>query len=113
MAKEKIKPKQFVTDSNISVKPVYSKSKNSTESPGKYPFTRGIHSGMYRDRLWTMRQYSGFGDAVQSNKRYKFMLDSGQTGLSMAFDLPTQIGHDLIQRVLKVKLEKLVFQLHH
>ncbi len=49
---------------------------------------------MYRDRLWTMRQYSGFGDAVQSNKRYKFMLDSGQTGLSMAFDLPTQNGHD-------------------
>ena len=94
MAKEKVKPKQFVTDSNIPVKPVYSKSKNSTESPGKYPFTRGIHSGMYRDRLWTMRQYSGFGDAVQSNKRYKFMLDSGQTGLSMAFDLPTQIGHD-------------------
>ena len=94
MAKEKIKPKQFVTDSNIPVKPIYSKSKNSTESPGKYPFTRGIHSGMYRDRFWTMRQYSGFGDAVQSNKRYKFMLDSGQTGLSMAFDLPTQIGHD-------------------
>ncbi len=94
MAKEKVKPKQFVTDSNISVKPFYSKSKNSTESPGEYPFTRGIHSGMYRDRLWTMRQYSGFGDAVQSNKRYKFMLDSGQTGLSMAFDLPTQIGHD-------------------
>ena len=94
MAKEKVKPKQFVTDSNIPVKPVYSKSKNSTESPGEYPFTRGIHSGMYRDRLWTMRQYSGFGDAVQSNKRYKFMLDSGQTGLSMAFDLPTQIGHD-------------------
>ena len=94
MTKEKAKPKQFVTDSNIPVKPVYSKSKNSTESPGKYPFTRGIHSGMYRDRLWTMRQYSGFGDAAQSNKRYKFMLDSGQTGLSMAFDLPTQIGHD-------------------
>ena len=94
MTKEKVKPKQFVTDSNIPVNPVYSKSKNSTESPGKYPFTRGIHSGMYRDRLWTMRQYSGFGDAVQSNKRYKFMLDSGQTGLSMAFDLPTQIGHD-------------------
>ena len=64
MTKEKVKPKQFVTDSNIPVKPVYSKSKNSTESPGKYPFTRGIHSGMYRDRLWTMRQYSGFGDAA-------------------------------------------------
>jgi len=94
MVKKKIKSKQFVTDSNIPVKQIYSKSKNSTESPGKYPFTRGIHSGMYRDRFWTMRQYSGFGDAVQTNKRYKFMLDSGQTGLSMAFDLPTQIGYD-------------------
>jgi len=73
MAKEKVKPKQFVTDSNIPVKPVYNQSKNSKESPGEYPFTRGIHSGMYRDRLWTMRQYSGFGDAAQTNKRYKFM----------------------------------------
>ena len=95
MTKEKAKTKQFVTDSNIPVEPIYSKLKNSKkEDPGQYPFTRGIHSGMYRDRLWTMRQYSGFGDAAQSNKRYKFMLDSGQTGLSMAFDLPTQIGHD-------------------
>jgi len=94
MEKKKAKTNEFVTDSNIPVKPIYSQSKNSKESPGKYPFTRGIHSGMYRDRLWTMRQYSGFGDAAQSNKRYKFMLDSGQTGLSMAFDLPTQIGHD-------------------
>jgi len=94
MTKEKAKTKEFVTDSNIPVKPIYNQSKNSKESPGKYPFTRGIHSGMYRDRLWTMRQYSGFGDAAQSNKRYKFMLGSGQTGLSMAFDLPTQIGHD-------------------
>ena len=49
---------------------------------------------MYRDRFWTMRQYAGFGDAAQSNKRYKFMLEKGQTGISMAFDLPTQIGHD-------------------
>ena len=63
-------------------------------TPGKYPFTRGIHAGMYRDRLWTMRQYSGFGDASQTNKRFKFMLEKGQTGLSMAFDLPTQIGYD-------------------
>jgi methylmalonyl-CoA mutase N-terminal domain/subunit len=95
MVKEKIKPKQFVTDSNIPVKPVYHSKKNLAEAvPGEYPFTRGIHTGMYRDRLWTMRQYSGFGDAAQSNKRYKFMLDSGQTGLSMAFDLPTQIGYD-------------------
>ncbi|MCH2407535.1 MAG: methylmalonyl-CoA mutase family protein, partial [Candidatus Nitrosopelagicus sp.] len=96
MGKEKIKPKQFVTDSNIPVKSIYygqPKKSKDTES-GKYPFTRGIHSGMYRDRLWTMRQYSGFGDAAQTNKRYRFMLEKGQTGLSMAFDLPTQIGHD-------------------
>ena len=96
MVKEKIKPKQFVTDSNIPVKPVYyGQTKNSKkDEPGKYPFTRGIHPGMYRERLWTMRQYSGFGDAAQTNKRYRYMLENGQTGLSMAFDLPTQIGHD-------------------
>ena len=95
LGKEKTKPKQFVTDSNIPVRPIYSSEKNLAEGvPGEYPFTRGIHSGMYRDRLWTMRQYSGFGDAAQTNKRYRFMLEKGQTGLSMAFDLPTQIGHD-------------------
>ena len=88
--------KKYVTDSNIPIKPFYQKStKNHVkEEPGKFPFTRGIHQGMYRDRFWTMRQYAGFGDAVQSNKRYKFMLEKGQTGISMAFDLPTQIGHD-------------------
>ncbi len=64
------------------------------EDAGKFPFTRGIHSGMYRDRFWTMRQYSGFGDAKLTNERFKFMLEKGQTGLSMAFDLPTQIGYD-------------------
>jgi len=96
MKKEKSKPKQFVTDSSIPVKPIYygQIKKSNDEESGKYPFTRGIHSGMYRDRLWTMRQYSGFGDAAQTNKRYRFMLEKGQTGLSMAFDLPTQIGHD-------------------
>ena len=88
--------KKYVTDSNIPIKPFYQKStkKHVKEEPGKFPFTRGIHQGMYRDRFWTMRQYAGFGDAVQSNKRYKFMLEKGQTGISMAFDLPTQIGHD-------------------
>jgi len=61
MAKEKVKPKQFVTDSNIPVKPIYGSKKNLAEAmSGEYPFTRGIHAGMYRDRLWTMRQYSGF-----------------------------------------------------
>ena len=85
-----------VTDSNIPVRPVYHKSrkKEVREAPGKYPFTRGIHPGMYRSRLWTMRQYSGFGNAEQTNERFKFMLGKGQTGLSMAFDLPTQMGHD-------------------
>ncbi len=64
------------------------------EQPGQFPFTRGIHPGMYRDRLWTMRQYAGFGDARETNKRYRYLLAHGQTGLSMAFDLPTQIGYD-------------------
>jgi methylmalonyl-CoA mutase, N-terminal domain len=62
--------------------------------PGEFPFTRGIHPTMYRGRLWTMRQYAGFGDAVESNRRYRYLLDQGQTGLSVAFDLPTQIGLD-------------------
>ena len=96
MVKTTSKPKQFVTDSSIPIKSFYQlSSKNSKkEEPGKYPFTRGIHAGMYRDRLWTMRQYSGFGNAKETNKRFKFLLGKGQTGLSMAFDLPTQIGHD-------------------
>jgi methylmalonyl-CoA mutase N-terminal domain/subunit len=63
-------------------------------APGEYPFTRGIHPGMYRERPWTMRQYAGFGSAEESNRRYKFLLASGQTGLSVAFDLPTQMGRD-------------------
>jgi len=62
--------------------------------PGEYPFTRGIHPRMYRERPWTMRQYAGFGSATESNRRYKFLLASGQTGLSVAFDLPTQMGRD-------------------
>jgi len=62
--------------------------------PGEYPFTRGIQPTMYRGRLWTMRQYAGFADAEESNKRYRYLLEQGQTGLSIAFDLPTQIGYD-------------------
>ncbi len=62
--------------------------------PGAFPYTRGIHEQMYRERLWTMRQYAGFGSAAESNRRYRFLLASGQTGLSVAFDLPTQIGRD-------------------
>ena len=63
-------------------------------APGAFPYTRGIHAQMYRERLWTMRQYAGFGSAAESNRRYRFLLASGQTGLSVAFDLPTQMGRD-------------------
>ena len=67
---------------------------NPGELPGQYPFTRGIHPDMYRRRLWTMRQYAGFGSAEESNRRYRFLLSQGITGLSVAFDLPTQMGMD-------------------
>jgi methylmalonyl-CoA mutase, N-terminal domain len=63
-------------------------------APGQYPFTRGLHAGGYRARLWTMRQYAGFGTAAESNRRYRYLLERGTTGLSVAFDLPTQIGYD-------------------
>jgi len=62
--------------------------------PGEYPFTRGVQPTMYRSRFWTMRQYAGFGTAEETNKRYRYLLGHGQTGLSVAFDLPTQIGYD-------------------
>ncbi len=62
--------------------------------PGEFPFTRGIQPTMYRGRVWSMRQYSGFATAEESNRRYRFLLEQGQTGLSVAFDLPTQIGYD-------------------
>src|SRR5512145_1671496 len=62
--------------------------------PGAYPFTRGVQPTMYRGKFWTMRQYAGFGSAEESNRRYRYLLEQGQTGLSVAFDLPTQIGLD-------------------
>ena len=62
--------------------------------PGAFPFTRGVYETMYRGRLWTMRQYAGFGTAAETNRRYRYLLDHGQTGLSVAFDLPTQMGYD-------------------
>ena len=62
--------------------------------PGSFPFTRGIHPTMYRGRLWTMRQYAGFGSAAESNRRYRYLLEHGVSGLSVAFDLPTQMGYD-------------------
>jgi len=86
--------KNSVTDSGIPIPPYFEEYKTNPETPGKFPFTRGIHELMYRKRLWTMRQYAGYGTAEESNKRYKYLLSQGTTGLSVAFDLPTQIGYD-------------------
>jgi len=89
------------TSSHIPVRPLYTPADLATFDydtqagyPGQYPFTRGVQPTMYRGRLWTMRQYAGMGDAEESNKRYKYLLSQGTTGLSVAFDLPTQIGMD-------------------
>ena len=89
------------TPSHIPVKPLYTPADRKGSDyeaevgyPGEYPFTRGVQATMYRGRLWTMRQYAGMGDAEESNKRYKYLLANGTTGLSVAFDLPTQIGMD-------------------
>jgi methylmalonyl-CoA mutase N-terminal domain/subunit len=85
--------KTIKTSSGIEIKEVYTESK-SIELPGKFPFTRGIQNDMYRGKMWTMRQYAGFSTASESNKRYHYLLSQGTTGLSVAFDLPTQIGYD-------------------
>jgi len=88
----------FSTTSGIELRPIYlPRDFDYAEKlglPGQYPFTRGIQETMYRGRFWTMRQYAGFGTAEQTNERFKYLLKSGQTGLSTAFDLPTQMGHD-------------------
>src|ERR1700724_2609020 len=92
---------RFTTLSGIPLERVYtpdpvvdSEAEASIGFPGEFPFTRGIYPTMYRGRLWTMRQYAGFGSAAESNERYRYLLARGQTGLSVAFDLPTQIGMD-------------------
>ncbi len=94
----------FVTSSGFPVEPVYGPWDAPDVSerlgmPGEFPFTRGIYPSMYRSRLWTMRQYAGFSTAEESNRRYRFLLEQGQTGLSVAFDLPTQIGYDSDDRM--------------
>lgn len=85
--------KKIKTGSGIEIREVYTEAK-SLELPGEFPYTRGIQKDMYRGRLWTMRQYAGFSTAAESNKRYHYLLSQGTTGLSVAFDLPTQIGYD-------------------
>lgn len=86
--------KKISTDSGIVIQPLYTNPVPMDEMPGIFPFTRGIHASMYRDKLWTMRQYAGFSTAEASNKRYHYLLSQGVMGLSVAFDLPTQIGYD-------------------
>jgi len=92
-------PRRF-TDSGIEIKPLYTEDdlpENLPEKlgkPGEYPFTRGVHERMYRDRQWTMRQYAGYASAKETNERFHYLIDHGSTGLSMAFDLPTQLGRD-------------------
>jgi methylmalonyl-CoA mutase, N-terminal domain len=87
---------ELTTDSDIPIKPVYRAEDAGPPqpAPGEYPYTRGIYPTMYRGRLWTMRQYAGFASARESNTRYRYLLSQGQTGLSVAFDLPTQLGLD-------------------
>lgn len=85
---------KHTTTSGINIKEIYTSAKPMDEVPGQFPFTRGIQKDMYRGRLWTMRQYAGFSTAEESNRRYHYLLAQGTTGLSVAFDLPTQIGFD-------------------
>lgn len=100
LAKNPERKKEFTTASFSQVKEIYHPAditgtyEEKLNFPGQYPFTRGIQPTMYRGRYWTMRQYAGFGNAKESNERYKYLLEQGQSGLSVAFDLPTQIGYD-------------------
>ncbi len=101
LKRNKERRESFATNSGIEVKRVYDPQDLEQFDylaelgyPGEYPFTRGVQPTMYRGRLWTMRQYAGFGTAEESNKRYRYLFEQGQTGLSVAFDLPTQMGRD-------------------
>lgn len=92
---------KFKSDSDRPIKPLYTPLdiedidyEEKINFPGQFPFTRGVYSTMYRSKLWTMRQYAGFGNARETNERFRYLLEQGQTGLSVAFDLPTQIGYD-------------------
>ncbi|MGM0445970.1 MAG: acyl-CoA mutase large subunit family protein [Bacillota bacterium] len=92
---------EFKSDSGRTIKPLYTPLdleeidyEENINYPGQFPFTRGVYPTMYRSKFWTMRQYAGFGNAKETNQRFRYLLDQGQTGLSVAFDLPTQIGYD-------------------
>jgi len=100
MAKARTRDANFTTISGTELQPLYGPDDAQTDYdrdlgyPGQFPFTRGVHPTMYRGRLWTMRQFAGFGTAAQTNERFKFLLAHGQTGLSVAFDFPTLMGYD-------------------
>ena len=97
----KLRKERFATDAGIEIEGAYDASSlgdwdpdSRLGRPGQYPFTRGVQETMYRGRFWTMRQYAGFGTAEATNSRFRYLLSQGQTGLSVAFDLPTQMGYD-------------------
>ncbi|MFY0546402.1 acyl-CoA mutase large subunit family protein [Brevibacillus sp. H7] len=100
LSKTPERKERFATSSDIEIHPLYVPEEiddaymEKIGFPGEYPFTRGVQPNMYRGRFWTMRQYAGFGSADETNKRFRYLLEQGQTGLSVAFDLPTQIGYD-------------------
>ena len=98
----------FATESDLDVAPLYgpADAPDNVGFPGEYPFTRGVQPSMYRGRLWTMRQYAGFSTPEDSNARYRFLLSQGQTGLSVAFDLPTQTGYDADHELARAEIGK-------
>jgi methylmalonyl-CoA mutase N-terminal domain/subunit len=100
-AREPERDALFTTISGEELKPLYTPEdladtdpERDIGYPGEYPFTRGVYPSMYRGRLWTMRQFAGFGTAEETNERFRYLLEHGQTGLSTAFDMPTLMGHD-------------------
>ena len=112
--KEKIKERKstFKTSSGINIEPFFTpddvdkNTQNKNSFPGEFPYVRGVQPTMYRGRFWTMRQYAGFGSASETNNRFKYLLDKGQTGLSVAFDLPTQMGYDSDSPISKGEVGK-------
>src|SRR5260221_1611792 len=95
MAKIGLSERRFTTISGVEVEPFYEEPPpGELGPPGEFPYTRGIHRDMYRGKLWTMRQFSGFATPEETNRRYHYLLGQGQTGLSVAFDLPTLMGYD-------------------
>ena len=95
MSKVGLSERRFTTISGVEVEPFYeAPPPGELPPPGEFPYTRGIHRDMYRGKLWTMRQFSGFATPEETNRRYHYLLEQGQTGLSVAFDLPTLMGYD-------------------